>query len=157
MRQNTLDLVDLLIETVSTARASILVEKCHELGMTPQKYQPSPAVSNLPDFDVGHQFRFEADSSWAAGFDILEKDGMVLQAGFQIFYPRAFFVSKSKKHYQAMIEQIERHYGPGVPMKVGGIMILNYGDTNTVCYISKAKALGKDLITVRVGNKIFWR
>lgn len=156
MKQNTSDLIDLLIEVVPTVMASEFVQQCHDMGMTPQEYRPSPADSNLPDFDVGHQFRFETDGSWAAGFDVLEKEGRVLQAGFQIFFPRSLFVSKCKKYYQPMVKRIEGHYGPGAPMDAGGVSILNYGDPETVCYISKARALGKDLITVRVGNRIFW-
>lgn len=156
MKQSTSDLIDLLIETVPTVMASELVQKCHNLAMTPQEYQPSPTDGNLPDFDAGRQFRFETDGSWAAGFDVLEKDGKILQAGFQIFFPRTLFKPKAKKNFQAMVEHIEDHYGAGAPLNAGGTTILNYGDPHTVCYISKTRALGKDLITVRVGNRIFW-
>ncbi len=124
--------------------------------MTPQPYQPSPTDANLPEFDKGYQFRFETEGSTAGGFDVLERKGVILQAGFQVLFRRGFFVSKSKKYYERVVAHLDEHYGPGVPMQTGGVTILNYGDLNTVCYISKAKALGKDLITVRVGNRIFW-
>lgn len=156
MKLETLQLINLLIQAVPKMAASELVQKCHDLGMIPQPYQQSPADSNLPEFDEGHQFRFETHGAAAAGFDILEKEGVILQAGFQIFFRRAFFICKSKKYYNSMVAQLEQHYGSGSLMKTSGVTISNYGDPRTVCYISKAKALGKDLITIRVGNRLFW-
>ena len=153
---DTSELISVLIQSVPTLPASALVQQCHDWGMTPQPYQPSPADGNLPEFDAGHQFRFESRGSTAAGFDVLEKEGAILQAGFQIFFPRGLFVSKSKMHLDNMVNLIEQHYGSGQPTQASGMTILNYGDSQTVCYISKAKVLGKDLITVRVGNRVFW-
>lgn len=156
MKIDTSELITLLIRSVSTLPASELVRKCHDLGMTPQPYQASAADGSLPDFDAGHQFRFETQDSMAAGFDVLEKEGAILQAGFQVFFPRYLFVSHSGKHFGGMVNWIEQHYGRGQPMQAGGVTMLNYGNTQTVCYISKAKARGKELITVRVGNRVFW-
>ncbi|MCG2660677.1 MAG: hypothetical protein L6437_10585 [Kiritimatiellae bacterium] len=156
MKLETPELINLLILATPKMAASELIQKCLEIGMTAQPYRASPQDSNLPAFDVGHQLRFDTDGSLAAGFDVLEKDGLVLQAGFQIFFHRGLFGSKSKKHYQEIVTHIEQHYGPGVPTEAKGIAILNYGDPQTVCYISKTKALGKDVVTVRVGNRIFW-
>ena len=55
-----------------------------------------------------------------------------------------------------MMGQIEQHYGAGKPIQALGFILLEYGDSSTVCYISEGKSLGNDLITVRVGNRIFW-
>jgi len=40
-------------------------------------------------------------------------------------------------------------------MNIGNIEIYNYGNKDTMAYISYAKIAGKNLITVRVGNKRF--
>ena len=156
MNVSTSQLINVLIQSVPAMPASDLVQQCHDWGMTPQPYQPSPADGNLPEFDAGYQFRFESEGSIAAGFDVLEKSGAILQAGFQLFFPRSLLVSKSKRYFDIIVNQIKHHYGSGQPMKVTGVTILNYGDPQTVCYISKAKVQGIDLVTVRVGNRVFW-
>jgi hypothetical protein len=48
------------------------------------------------------------------------------------------------------------HYDVGYPMNVGEIEIINYGNENTIAYLSHTKITGNDVITIRVGNRRFW-
>ena len=157
MKLETLDIVDLLIQATPTESASQLVQHCLQIGMTAQQYRASSLDANLPPFDIGHQLRFHADGCWAAGLDVLEKNGFVLQSGFQMFFYRGLFGSKSRKLHQKIVERIEQHYGPGVPTNSSGIDILNFSNDQSVCYTSTTKSHGNNVITVRVGNRRFWR
>jgi hypothetical protein len=41
-------------------------------------------------------------------------------------------------------------------MDVGEMEIINYGDENTIAYLSHTKIAGNDVITIRAGNRRFW-
>ena len=157
MRLHISYIIEILIKLVPTTPISEILQNCQRLGMVSQKYQHNPADSSLPDYDNAYHFRFETNDSKTSLFEVLEKEGLILQAGFQILYPSSLLFSKSKKHHEQMISQLEENYGEGVPMNAGGTQIINYGDSNNICYISKAKVSGGDIITVRVGNKFYGR
>lgn len=151
----TTELVDLLANSVADAGAEWLVHECSQLGMQEVPYQPVAPDSNLPSFDEGHHLRFSAAGGNAL-FEILERDGAVVQAGFQITFPRSFFFSKAERHHRALKRALETHYGVGEPMDVGTVQIINFANESTVAYISRVSAAGVDAITVRVGNRTFW-
>jgi hypothetical protein len=136
--------------------ASDLARKCVDLGMRPVPYQDVGLSSNLPPFEAGHHFRFNPDGNEESLFEILEKDSLVLQAGYQLALPTSLFFSKAKKRHSQLKEIIETHYGAGLPMDVGGIEIINYGNDTTIAYLSRVTVAGTDAITVRVGNRHFW-
>lgn len=150
------EIISLLIESVANLSANDFVEKCRAFGMEEQPYLDLGFDRTLPDFDKGYNFNFNTEDNNKTILEILQKGDHILQAGFQIIYPPSLFFAKIKKHYPKIISFLEAHYGVGFPMKMGNSEILNYGDDKTVCYVSKAKVNNGDVLTLRVGNKLFW-
>jgi len=153
----TQEIVGLMVSDLAEISASDLVKKCNDLGMKQVPYQDVGLDSNLPPFEAGHHFRFNLDGKEEVLFEILEKDSLVLQTGYQLVLPAPLFFSKAKKRHRQFEEILENYYGVGSVMKVGGIKITNYRNDTTIAYISRAKGAGyTDVITVRVGNRRFW-
>lgn len=150
------EIIGLLVGRVADIPAADLVKECGDLGMQQAPYQDVGLTSNLPPFEAGFHFRFNPDGKEEVLFEILEKDGLVLQAGYQLALPTSLFFSKTKKRHLQLKEILETHYGVGQPMHVGGIDIINYGNDTTIAYISRAQVAGTDAITVRIGNRRFW-
>ncbi|MCH8068976.1 MAG: hypothetical protein IID16_06895 [Candidatus Marinimicrobia bacterium] len=111
---------------------------------------------NLPEFDKGYNLTTKSENSVIARIEILSREEDVLQGGFQITYPRYVFSSKAKKHFNKLNNIAHEHYGEGFPMNSEGVEILNYGNENSICYISFIKIKNVDAVTFKVGNKIFW-
>lgn len=146
-----------LIESVTSISAKELLKRCRDLGMNEQPYRDLGYDSNLPDFDKGYFLNFKTDDNKIATFEILEKEDMILQAGFQIIYKSKFFSLKLKKHYKNLLKLLERTYGIGFPSKVAYSELMNFEDDKIVCYLSKMKLPGGiKSLTLRVGNKRFW-
>jgi hypothetical protein len=156
MKHNILEVIDILIDHVPSSRASELVQICHDSQMTPKIYRPSPHDANLPEFDTGYQFLFASDGCRLANLDILQTDERILQAGIQLFIPRRLFLSRSTKYRHTIVKHLDKHYGLGAPLQAGQVDLMNYGDSSSVCYISKTVAQNEDIITVRVGNRMYW-
>lgn len=152
----TREIIGLLVGRVADTPAADLAKECTDLGMRQVPYQDVGLASNLPPFEAGYHFRFNPDGKEEAIFEILEKDGFLLQAGYQLALPASLFFSKTKRRHRQLKQSLETHYGFGEPMKVSGIEIINYGNDTTIAYISSAKIAGTDAITVRVGNRRFW-
>ena len=152
----TQEIISLLVSRVAHTMASGLAKKCLDLGMRQVPYLDLGLFPNIPPFEAGHHFRFNPDGNEEALFEILEKDSLVLQAGYQLFLPTSLFFSKAKKRYNQIKEILETHYGVGLPMNVGEIEIINYGNDTTIAYLSKTAVGRTDAITVRVGNRRFW-
>ena len=150
------EIIGLLVDRVADISAADHVKECGNLGMRQVPYQDVGMASNLPTFEAVYHLRFNPDGKEEALFEILEKDGLVLQAGYQIALMTSLFFSKSKKRHRQLTEILETHYGVGSLMKVGGLDIINYGNDTTIAYISRAQVAGTDAITVRVGNRHFW-
>lgn len=145
------EVIKLLVTGIANIPASELLSECNKIGMRQVPYQDVGGIDSiLPPFDAGYHLRFNPDGKEEALFEILEKDGFVLQAGYQLGLPKA------QNRYQQLKQIIESHYGGGYPMDVGEIEIINYGNENTVAYLSHTKIAGNDVITIRVGNRRFW-
>jgi hypothetical protein len=152
----TQQIINLLADNVSHTLAVDLARKCVDLGMRQVPYQDVDLLSILQPFEAGYHFRFNPDGKEEVLFEILEKDTLVLQAGYQIVLPTSLFFSKGKKRHSQLKDVLAICYGVGLPMKVGGNEIINYGNERTIAYLSRAIVAGIDAITVRVGNRRFW-
>jgi len=152
----TEEIIELLVISVADIPAVDLIKKCNDLGMRQIPYQDASIDTNLPSFEAGYHFHFYLDGEEEAIFEILEKEGFVLQAGYQFVLPSSLFFSKAKKKYHHIKECLETHYCVGVPMNLGRIEIINYGNDTTIAYISRVKVARTDVITIRVGNRRFW-
>lgn len=146
----------LLTDSVPEDKASDLVKKCKETGMNEIEYLDTGMDSNLPEFDKGYNFVFKTNDDAETRLEILEKYSIIMQAGIQIIYPPSFFFSKAKKHFKILKDHSDNYYGVSLPMNMGGAEILNYGNISSVCYLSKMKVNGRDVINFRVGNRKFW-
>ena len=154
----TRGVIGLLVNQVGVAKAEDFAEQCIQVGMTehnsPERDDAlSMCNSNLPSFEAQHHFNFKLDGKNEALFEILEKDGLILQAGYQVIFPPRFpFPSQATSKYHDAIQAMENHYGTGMPMTQPGVQIMNYGNAMTVGYA----ALMKQSLTARVGNRCFW-
>jgi hypothetical protein len=152
----TVDIIDLLVKHVADISAADLVKECIDLGMRQIPYIDLGIDNTLPPFEQGYHFRFNPDSNEEVLFEILEKDGFVLQAGYQLVFTELPSSSKIDTRYQQIQQILETHYGVGVPMISPEVTIMNYGNDSTVAYISRSKLFTPESITVRVGSKTFW-
>lgn len=146
-----------LAENVASSSVEGLVDKLLNLGMTQVPYKDVGFSSNLPSFDAAYHFLALVDENYNALTEVLAKDGFVLQAGFQISVRRALFFSKVDKVFCQLNAQLENYYDAGLPMNIVGSEIVNYSGQDTAAYSSKTKAAGVEVVTVRVGNRLFWR
>lgn len=153
---NTLDIVTMLINRVPFARTESLKRECIGMGMSEQDYVNLGMDQTLPEFDEGVHVIFESDDRQTAHVEILGRQGMVLQAGFQLIYRPTLFQRKWKKQYDSLCRHLADHYGPGTPMAMSGVVIINYGDERSLAYISRSKANMCTVLTVRVGNRDLW-
>jgi len=144
------EVIKLLVMEIANITSSELLHECKKIGMRQIPYQAIGIDSNLPSFDTGYHLRFNPDGKEEALFEILQKDGFVLQAGYQLVIPRA------QNKYQQLIQILDSHYGVGYPMDVGEVNIINYGNTKTIAYLSYTNIVGNDVVTIRVGNRRFW-
>ncbi|MBS3955235.1 MAG: hypothetical protein KGZ88_19980 [Methylomicrobium sp.] len=144
------EVIKLLVTGVAKIGASELLNECKKIGMRQIPYQDIGIDSNLPSFDTGYHLRFNPDGKEEALFEILQKDDFVLQAGYQLV------LSRAQNRYQQFKQLLESHYRVSYPMNVEEIEIINYGNENTIAYLSHAKIAEKDVITIRVGNRRFW-
>lgn len=150
------EVIKLLVTGIANITASELLSECKKIGMRQVPYQDVGLDSNLPPFDEGYHLRFNPNGKEEALFEILQKDGFVLQAGYQLVLPTSLSFSKASNRYQQLKQILESHYGVGYPMDVGGIESINFGNEKTITYLSKANIAGNVAITIRVGNKYFW-
>jgi len=154
--------IGLLVNQVSVAQAEDFLEQCLQVGMTehhsPERDEAlSLCNSNLPSFDAQHHFIFKLDGNHEAVFEILEKDGLILQAGYQTFFPLRFlFASKAVGKYHDAIQSLESHYGTGTPIRQQNVDTMNFGNAETVGYAALMKVGRAHSLTARVGNRHFW-
>jgi hypothetical protein len=141
--------IELLVTEIPDIGASDLLEKCKKMGMRQVPYQDFGFDSTLPSIDAGYHLRFNPDGKEEALFEILQKDGFVLQAGFQIT------LRKAGDCVRRLAPILAFHYGEGYRTNVGNAELINYGDEKTIAYLSHSKLSGSDVITIRVGNKRF--
>lgn len=156
MALNPYTLINLLAQNVPNETASTLVGKCLQLGMVEHPHKSTPDDVNLPPFDKAYQFQFQAPEALAAGFEILEKETRILQAGFQLSFPRAFLMSPAGKQFDEIGSFLQAHYGQGRRMNMAGAKAIYFESPSAVCYVSRAKLPDQDFISVRTGNRAFW-
>jgi hypothetical protein len=158
----TRGIIGLLVNQVSGAKAADFAEQCLQVGMEPYSSLERDAAlslcnSNLPPFDEQSHFSFELDDRHDAVFEILEKDEVILQAGYQVLIPsRLFFGSKAFGKYKDAIQALEDQFGTGMPMNQQDIQTMNFGNASAVAYAALIKTGRSHSLTVRVGNRRFW-
>jgi len=153
---NLEDTFSLLTDAVPVDGSTALIKKCKELDMLQIAYVDSGFDSNIPEFDKGYNFVYKTNDSVEAKLEILEKDLIIMQAGIQIIYPPSLLFSKAKNHFNILKRLSDDYYDESLPMNISGAEILNYGNPSSVCYLNRIKALGRNTINFRVGNKTFW-
>lgn len=149
------DLFYLLLACVVTGTDTNYRDKCTTADMVEVPYVATSLDQNLPSFDEGHLYSFRTTNSVPAKFEVLIKDGKILQAGVEIVYPKE---SKNypSGHFKAIASTANKHYGESVKIDMGEVDNLNYGDRKSVFYVIKSAINGHDFIVFRAGNRIFW-
>lgn len=156
-------IIGLLVNQVGVAQAENFSEQCIQVGMTeqisPERDEAlSLCNSALPPFDAQHHFVFKLDGKHEAVFEILEKDGVILQAGYQALFPSLFpFRSKANGKYNDAVQALNGHYGTGMPINQSGSKTMNFGNAESVAYASLMKVGKAQSLTARVGNRHFWK
>lgn len=150
------DTFHLISRSVGYITPDDLVEACRSIGMLEQSFFDLPSPSNFPTYDAGYFFKYITDNNINATVEILEKDNKILQAGTLMAYPPSLFFSKVKNHYGKLQELIETYYGVGTSTTLRKVEILNFGDSKTVCYLSKGVANKHEYVSFKIGDRIFW-
>ena len=150
------DIFDFLTRSVGILPTEKLVALCRRKGMREQPYIKQQADEMLPRFDRGFVFTFQIRDNPSARLEILSRGNQVVQAGVQVVYQNQRTKSRLHLAYETIRSLAEKYYGPGIPIKIPPVTILNYGDKVTVFYVSKAHFAHQDILTFRVGNRKLW-
>ena len=145
----------LVVGCVINGTVDNLKHVCATSDMREVPYQPMSVDQRLPKFEEGHWYNFQMSDSTNARLEVLVKDGAVLQAGVEAVYPESAG-AEADRNFEKIADIANRHYGQGVPIDMGGIENLNYGDAESVFYIIKANMNGHPFIVFRAGNRRFW-
>ncbi|MBL7961269.1 hypothetical protein JNL27_13640 [bacterium] len=150
------ELIYFIINAVDSMSSIQAIEECNRLGMKKIEFQHLSADSNIPQYDNGYAFTCSTQNNNISQVEILEKEKQILQMGFQIVYKPRLILSRITGDLKRMNAILKNYYGDGVPMAMDNVDILNFGNENTACYISKIKINNYNIITLRVGNRLFW-
>ena len=151
------EVFSLFTDAVGRISVPELLNMLRDMDLLEGSYASTPYDEALPDFDYGYSFVGATDDNDSVIVDVLEKDTKILQAGFQVMFPFRLFSSRGRKAKRTLANQAELYYGPGVPMPMGRVKIVNYGDLRTICYISTMRtSTGDYVLTLRIGNREFW-
>jgi len=77
------EIIKLLVTNVANMKANKFLIECKNKGMRQTPFKNLDLDGNLPPFDIGYHLKFNPDGKEEALFEILQKDGYVLQAGYQ--------------------------------------------------------------------------
>lgn len=88
--------------------------------------------------------------------ELLVSKGQLLQAGYALAFPRAFFTNPSKKGYARALSVVVSLYGQGVPMPYLAGEGRLFNDAVSHCYIAQTSAAGNDALVLRVGDRALW-
>lgn len=152
-----MDTFTLLVSFTVFDTVSEFIDNCRALGFVELQYVNIGLDEKLPDFDNGYMFEYKTDDKVTANLEVLEKDGMILQAGIQVIYPKSLLFKRMPKHFEKVVTLADDFYGTGMLTKSDSMEIVNYGNEETVFYVSKVTVNRRDALTFRVGNKQFWR
>lgn len=159
----TRGIIVLMVNQVGVATARDFADQCSQIGMVTRSSPErdlalSMSNNNLPPYERQFHFFLNLDGESETLFEILEKDGLILQAGYQCILPsRMILPSRAKRKYTEATQVLEHHYGTGLPMSQPSLQILNYGNAATVAYAAIQKTGKYESLTVRVGNRCFWQ
>jgi hypothetical protein len=156
MRNNINDILSLLIDSVISKSGRQLVDTCVNLEMIKQEFIEFGFDSTFPEFDRGYLYFYTTDNKETSRLEILERENEILQTGIQIVYKSVLFTANFKKDFQIAKIILDKYYGTGSQMNVGKVETINYGDGKTICYLSKLKMNGKNVLTIRIGNALLW-
>ncbi len=146
----------LLVRCVLDGTPENVTKVCTSPEMIGVPYVATPIDETLPAFDQGHWFTLSIGASVPARLEVLFKEEQVLQAGVQIIYDEQG-TDAAARDFRAIERAADRHYGLGVSLDMGPVENKNYGDGDTVFYVTKYVANRRDILTFRVGNRRFWK
>lgn len=150
----------LIHDSVSNNKSSKMINLCREMKMEEIPYQSVEKDSDLPDFDVGHWFQYKTENDEICRLEILDKEGEILQSGFQIIMNKLWNFSNLNEHFELIKNRCDAVYSKSLPpdnlIEQKNVTILNYSYKNMVCYLSKMKVNKQHILTFRVGNKKLW-
>jgi hypothetical protein len=146
----------LLYQSVGNVSTDELCEKCRELGMVERPYVDPGMDQGMPKYEGAYWFACPIEGGHEGNFEILEAKEDIVQAGIQVVFRPGLFFSKASRFYKTACEIAQRTYGLGAPMNMGPMEIYNFGNSESICYVSKGRGPAAEFVTIRVGNRKFW-
>ena len=148
------DILTLLISTAEEkVNPSELVHACKKFNMNQIEYYN---INEDSLFDFGYNFLFQTESGEEARLEIIEIDGNLLQSSFQINYKPSIFFAKINKDFSVLYNSLQSYYINEQQQSYGLIELYIFFNETSQCYLSKFKAIGKDVLNFRVTNKETW-
>lgn len=135
------------------ANPSELISACKKFKMKQIEYFN---VDKYPLFENGYNFIFQVSTGEEARLEIIEVDENLLQSGFQIIYEPKLFFKKINKDFSHLHNSLQNHYLNENQQSYGEIILYNFFNETSQCYLSKSKVGGRDVLNFKVSNKEIW-
>jgi len=145
-----------LLEWAGNEKASEMVKKCRSLSIAERPDIPQSSEFVFPEADRRYLFYRKIKENILAVFEILEKDGLVLQSGIQLIYPPDRWLGEISSYYQKLLRVLETNYGLPVWINLNEKGILSFESKEAFSYLSEFKMGDKDVLTVRAASRAFW-
>jgi hypothetical protein len=149
------DVFDFLTTAVPRQKPSEIAGKFRTMGLTESAISKDEPYSGNVSFEKGYRFICSTTSNAPCCIEVLQRDGEVLQAGIQIAHEVAL-MEKGNDDFALLKNLCDRHYTDSKVAEVSGTRVINYGNTESVAYLSKMRQNDRNVITFRVGNRLFW-
>jgi hypothetical protein len=148
------DLIFFLINsTEREMRIPSLVERCKRIGMIQIDYIN---FQEDPMFENGHSFLIGCDTDDQVRVEIIEVNGKILQAGFQIIFNPHFLSLRFKKYMSISQKFLLDLYKKEFPQDVQGTIVLNYANNISQSFLNKFKVDKNWVLNFKVMNKLNW-
>jgi hypothetical protein len=144
-------LLRLLIKSIETNELPTnFMDECKALQMTQIDYIN---FQKDPLFKDGYNFVFDCDINEQGRLEIIEINGKLLQTGFQIIYKNKFLNFKIKKNLIYIRKFLKEYYRNEFLQNINKIIIFNYSNDLSQCYVSKSKMNAKWILNFKILNK----
>lgn len=151
-------IMNLTWENIPNGSVSCLKSKLLSHGAKEFPYRKAIFDPDFPQYDNGYSFQFFVDNDIHVNYEILEKNGEILQGGFSAAYVPAFFSNKKhNKHFEIVKALTDGYYGIATRTLLTIGICYKYDNIKTNAYIAKLKENGYQYIAFRVGDNRFWK
>ncbi|MDI6766933.1 MAG: hypothetical protein QME52_08940 [Bacteroidota bacterium] len=149
------EILTLLIGTADEkVKPSQLIEACRKYDMHQIEYIN---INGDLLFKEGYNFLYNSPNGETARLEIIEKDGVLLQSGIQIIYRPRLLFSKINKDFSVLFNLLKSYYGNEQIQTYQGIIIYNFTNQITQCYLTQSTINKQQVLNCRVSNIEIWK